>query len=113
MRFQTGEQPILEPTLLPEHFQIHLNLGDSILVNVEKSLSTINKTIWPLSNNQRGHPLKYQRVGSSIFFKVTGRTSIKCVICLDDIGNKYEKRCDISYIDQLIVSSIKFSIFEK
>lgn len=88
--------------------------GDSMLQNVAKCLSKVDKTVWTLDNNQIGHPLKYQRYGSSNnFVKVTGRTNMKCNRCIVNIGDENEKRVPISYVDQLIVNSVKFPVFEK
>ena len=79
-----------------------------------KCLSKVHKTVWTLDNNQRGHPLKYQRYGSSNnFVKVTGRTSMKCIRCTTDIGVENEKRAPLSYVDQLIVNPINFPVFER
>ena len=50
--------------------------GSTMIDNITSKLSQVNKTVWMLDNNQRGHPLKFQRFGSSNnFVKVTGRTS--------------------------------------
>lgn len=63
--------------------------------------------------HQRGHPLKYQRYGSSKnFVKVTGRTSLKCINYMVDIGDENEKRALISYVNQLIVNPVNFHVFE-
>ena len=89
-------------------------LADKILSSIESRLSTVDKTVWTLDNNQRGNPLKYQRFGSSnTFVKVTGRTCYKCITCNDDIGNENEKRVPLTYVNQSIVNPINFSIFEK
>ena len=88
--------------------------GDSMLKNVAKCLSKVHKTVWTLDNNQRGHPLKYQRYGSSNnFVKVTGRTSMKCIRCTTDIGVENEKRAPLSYVDKLIVNPVNFPVFER
>ena len=85
-----------------------------MLENVGRCLPKIDKTVCTLENNKKGHPLKYQRYGSSNnFIKVTGRTSMKCIRCTDKIGEENEKRAPISYIDQLIVNPVSFPIFEK
>ena len=82
--------------------------------NVVKTLSYIDKTMWVMDNNQRGHHLKYQQfVSPNKFVKVTDRTIRKYITCDKDIGNENEKRVQISYIDQLIVNPINFSVFEK
>ena len=50
--------------------------GDAMIANVTKILEQVDKTVWMLDNNQRSHPLKFQRFGSSNnFVQVTGRTS--------------------------------------
>ena len=88
--------------------------ADTMIMNVTNILFYINKTIWTLDNNQRGHPLKYQRFGSSnSLVKVTGRKCYKCLICEVIIGDEDEKRCPLAYIDQLTVNLINFSIFDK
>ena len=89
-------------------------LSDEILLRIAGCLSTVDKTVWTLDNNQRGHSLKYQRFGSSnTIVKVTGPTCYKCIICKDDIGNENEKRAPLTYVNQSIVNPINFSIFEK
>ena len=61
--------------------------GDQMIERVTRTLSKCKKTVWMLDNNQRGHPLKFQRFGSSnTFVKVTGRTSRKCTECEIYIG---------------------------
>ena len=89
-------------------------LSDNMLSSIAICLSSVDKTVWTLDNNQRVHPLKYQRFGSSnTFVKVTGRTCYKCITCNDDIGNKNEKRVPLTYVNQSIADPINFSIFEK
>ena len=67
-----------------------------------------------MDNNQRDHPLKYQRFGSSnSLVKVTCRKCYKCLICEVIIRNEDKKRCPLVYIDQLTVNLINFSIFDK
>ena len=89
-------------------------LSDNMLSIIHKRLSTVDKTVWILDNNQRGHPSKYQRFGSSnTFVKVTRRTCYKCITCNDDIGNENEKWVPLTYVNQSIVNPINFSIFEK
>ena len=49
--------------------------GDAMIKNITSKLSHVNRTVWMLDNNQRGHPRKFQCFGSSNkFVKVTGRT---------------------------------------
>ena len=67
-----------------------------------------------LDNNQRGHPLKYQRFGSSNnFVKVTGRTSRQCIECKTDLGEEETKHGILTYVDQVIVNPVNFPVFEK
>ena len=63
-----------------------------MLGNVEKALSTIDKKMWTMDNNQRGYPLKYQRFRSSnTFVEVTVRTCVKGKICDNSIVDGHEK----------------------
>ena len=88
--------------------------GNAMIENITSTLSHVNKTVWMLDNNQRGHPLKFQRYGSSNnFVKVTGRTSKQCIECMEDIGEEDTKHCVLSYVEQAIVNPINFPIFEK
>ena len=87
--------------------------GDQMIERVTETLSNCNKTVWMLDNNQRGHPLKFQRFGSSnTFVKVTGRTSRKCTECEIDIGEENGKHCVLTYVDQSIPNPINFPNFE-
>ena len=66
--------------------------GNAMIDNITATLMHLNKTVWMLDNNQRGHSLKFQRFGSSNnFVKVTGRT----------------------YVDQVIVNPVQFPVFEQ
>ena len=66
-----------------------------------------------MDNSQRGHPLKFQRFGSSnTFVKVTGRTSHKCTECEIDFGEENTKHCVLTYVDQKIPNPIHFPNFE-
>ena len=81
--------------------------------NITATLSHIDKTVWMLDNNQRGHPLKFQRFGSSNkFVKVTGRTSKQCTVSLIDLGEEDDKHCILTYVDQAIVNPVNFPAFE-
>ena len=63
--------------------------GDQIIDKVTSTLSRVNKTVWMLDNDQRGHPLKFQRFGSSNkFMKVKGRTLKQCVVCERYLGEE-------------------------
>ena len=82
--------------------------------NVTNTLSCVDKTVWTLDNNQLGHPLKYQRFGSSNdLIKATGCTCRECIRNRIHIGDENEKRFTITYIDQAVVNPIGFSIFER
>ena len=88
--------------------------GKSMEDAITVTLSTVNKTVWTLDNNQLGHPLKHQRFGSSNdFVKVTGRTCRQCIENVIDIGEENAKRSIITYIDQSVVNPIGFSVFER
>ena len=88
--------------------------GDAMIDSITSTLSHVNKTVWMLDNNQRGHPLKFQRFGSSNnFVKVTGRTSKRCIECKEDIGEEDTKHSVLTYVDQVIVNPINFPVFEK
>ena len=39
--------------------------ADMMLSNISNRLSQLHKTVWTLDNNQKGHPKKFQRFGSS------------------------------------------------
>ena len=72
------------------------------------------KFIANIRQHQKGHPLKFQRFGSSNrFVKVTGRTVRYCILCEDNLGEESSKRVPITYIDQQIINPINFPIFEK
>ena len=87
--------------------------ADTMLSNIAIRLSQLQKTVWTLDNNQKGHPEKFQRFGSSnTFVKVTGRTVRECVLCEDDLGDENGKRVPITYIDQKIMNPINFPAFE-
>ena len=67
-----------------------------------------------MDNNQKGHPKKLQRFGSSNrFVKMTGRTIRNCILCDDIIGEENDKRVPVTYIDQKIMNPLNFLIFEK
>ena len=81
--------------------------ADKMLSNIAIRLSHVLKTCWTLDNNQKGHPKKFQRFGSSNrFVKVTGRTVHNCVLCEDTIDEENSKRVTITYIDQKIMNPI-------
>ena len=93
--------------------QIIKSFGDGIINNITSTLSTINKIVWIIDKNQRGHPLKYQCFGSAKnFVKVTGRVAKKCVVCESDLGEEDTKYYVLTYVDQAIINSMDFSIFE-
>ena len=88
--------------------------GISIEDAITVTLSTVNKTVWTLDNNQLGHPLKHQRFGSSNdFVKVTGRTCRQCIENSIGISEENDKRSIMTYIDQSVVNPIGFSVFER
>ena len=88
--------------------------GNAMVESITSTLSHVNKTVWILDNNQRGHPLKFQRFGSSNnFVKVTGRTSKRCIECTEDIGEEDSKHSILTYVDQVLVNPINFPVFEK
>lgn len=67
-----------------------------------------------LDNNQKVHPKKFQRFGSSNrFLKVSGRTARNCLLCEEDLGIEDSKRVPITHIDQCIMNPISFPIFER
>ena len=67
-----------------------------------------------LDNNQRGHLLKFQRVGSfNNLVKATGRTSKQCTECKTDIGKEDTKHSVLTYVDQVIVNQVNFPVFKK
>ncbi len=37
------------------------HFGDVMIKNITSTLSHVNRTVWMLDNNQRGHQLKFQR----------------------------------------------------
>ena len=85
-----------------------------MLSNIAIRLSGLLKTVWMLDNNQKGHPKKFQRFGSSNrFVKVTGRTARNCILCKDDLGQEYSKRVAITYIDQAIMNPVNFPVLEQ
>ena len=87
--------------------------GDKMIEHVTAILVHCIKNMWMLNNNQRGHPFKFQRFGSSnTFVKVTGRTSRKFTGCETDIGEENNKNCVLTYIDQAIPNPINFPNFE-
>ena len=87
--------------------------GNAMIENITATLSHVNKTVWMLDNNQRGHPLKFQRFGSSNnFVKVTSRTSKQCNISSTDLGEEDTKHCVLTYVDQHIVNPVNFPVFE-
>ena len=66
-----------------------------------------------MDNNQKGHPTKFQRFGSSNrFVKFTGRTIHNCILCEDVIGEENNKRVPVTYVDQKIINPINFPMFE-
>ena len=86
----------------------------TMLSTIANRLSQLQKTVWTLDNNQRGHPKKFQRFGSSNrFVKVTGRTIRNCILCEDSLGEENSKRVPVTYIDQKIMNTINFPVFEK
>ena len=88
--------------------------ADSMIYNITQKLSGMQKSVWMMDNNQKGHPKKFQRFGSSNrFVKVTGRTIRNCILCLDTIGEENDKRAPVTYVDQKIINPINFPIFEK
>ena len=88
--------------------------GDAMLSNIAIRLSGLSKTVWMLDNNQKGHPKKFQRFGSSNkFVKVTGRTARNCILCEDDLEEENSKRVPITYIDQAIINPVNFPVFEQ
>ena len=87
--------------------------GNAMIENITATLSHVNKTVWMLDNNQRGHPLKFQRFGSSNnFVKVTGRTSKQCNLSSTDLGEEDTKHCVLTYVDQDIANPVNFPVFE-
>ena len=85
----------------------------TIIAKVIEILGNIHKTVWMLDNNQRGHPLKYQRFDiSNNFVKATGRTSRKYTECNTDVGEEKYKHCILNYVDQEISKPIDFLNFE-
>jgi hypothetical protein len=84
---------------MPE--KIHLLLRDK------------DRFVCALDNNQKGHPLKYQRNGrSNKFVKVTG-TYIKEFLDVEDYGHLVgDLKCDVTYTDQSIPSPYKMPPFE-
>ena len=87
--------------------------GDAMTANVTKTLEQVDKTVWMLDNNQRGHPLKFQRFGSSNnFVKVTGRSSRQCTLCETDVGEENTKHCVLTYVNQAIPNPINFPNFD-
>ena len=84
-----------------------------MLDNVQKRLSQLQKTVWTLDNNQKGHPMKFQRYGSSnCFAKVTGRTVRNAILCNEDVGEENSKRVAITYVDQSIINPFSFPYLE-
>ena len=65
---------------------------DNMIPNVTQTLSHVDKTVWILNNNQRGHPLKFQRYGSSPYLSKSPVGLPKSVYYLMWIhmGRKYE-----------------------
>ena len=85
-----------------------------MIYNITQKLSATQKSVWMMDNNQKGHPKKFQRFGSSNrFVKVTGRTIRNCILCHDIIGEENDKRVLVTYVDQKIINPINFPIFEK
>lgn len=95
---------------------LHRTVGpfvNAMIDNITVILSHLNKTVWMLDNIQRGHPLKFQRFGSSNnFVKVTGRTTKVCSGSSTDLGEKDNKHCVLTYVDQDIVNPVNISVFE-
>ena len=88
--------------------------SDSMLSIIGTCLSSVDKTVWTIDNNQRGHTLKYQRFGiSNTFVKVTGRACCKCMSYNDDTCNENKKRLSLTCVNQSIANPINFSIIEK
>ena len=86
--------------------------AESILSNVYQRLSREQKIVWTLDNNQKGHPKKFQRFGSSNrFVKVTGQTARNCVLGNIYLGEENSKRVHITYIDQKIMNLVDFPVF--
>ena len=84
---------------------------DNMETTLNKKLSHIKNFMCCLDNNQKGHPLKYQRFGSSNkFVKVTGFI-VKEFIC-DDLLLDQRMKCDISYINQKIPSAFLMPHYE-
>ena len=71
--------------------------------SITSALSYVNKTVWMIDNNQRGHPLKFESFGSSNnFVKFTGRTSKQCIVCEKNLGEEDIKHSILTYVDQSI-----------
>ena len=93
------------------HVKPHI---ETMLSTIAINLSGLLKTVWMLDNNQKGHPKKFQRYGSSNrFVKVTGRTSRKCILSHHICEEENSKRVTINYIDQMITNPLNFPIFEQ
>ena len=83
-----------------------------MLANICLRSSREQKTVWTLNNNQKGHPKKFQRFGSSNrFVKVTGRTVYNCVLYNVDLGEENSKRVYIIYIDHKFMNPANFPAF--
>ena len=66
--------------------------GNTMIDNVTETLRSRHKTVWMLDNNQRGHPLKFQRVRrSNKIVNVTGRMSREFTVCETDVGEERSK----------------------
>ena len=104
-----GESSTMQSFLRP--IKTHV---DTMLSNVSNRLSQLQKIVYTLNNNQKGHPRKFQSFGSSNrFVKVTGRTVRKCLLYEDNLGEENSKRVPITYTNQKIMNPVYFPIFDK
>ena len=82
--------------------------GNAMLNKIQSMLSSMNHTCVTLDNNQKGHPLKYQRFGSSNqFVKVTARMICECVCCETIISG----HVPLTYVNQVIPSPVGLPTF--
>ena len=78
--------------------------GDKMLEYVSSELYKTKTTVATLDNNQKGHPHKYQRFGSSNkFVKVTARY-FRQFCPHNNNYNEITKQCKITYVNQSIPS---------
>ena len=87
--------------------------GDNMLHSAATALYQSKYTVATLDNNQKGHPSKFQRFGSSnTFVKVTARYFRQFIPYISDVNTK-DIHSSITYVDQQIPSPNPMIPFEK